>query len=93
MTEGKNFKKRGRWQDGWWVKVRHQHRTTDVPNMIWLSDEFFELSENDQFAEIEKIKLSTYDPVDSGGGYMAAWFFCLNKVTLMQFPAKNRQNY
>lgn len=72
-TMDKNFKKLRRWRDGWLVEVRHQHRTTDVPDMIWVSDEFFDMPEAVQFAEIEIIKALTYNPVESGGGYMAAW--------------------
>ncbi len=88
VTEGVNFKRIGAWRDGWLVKVVHQHRTTNAPDLIWVTDNFFDLSETDQIAEIERIKPFNYHPVDSTGGYMTAWYSLFKRNDFDAIPGE-----
>ena len=63
----------GRFGGGWLIRIEHEHLLTNSAEIIWVSDEFFELSDADQATEIERLKAEIYDPVDVAGGYMAAW--------------------
>ncbi len=87
----KNFKKLWPQFDGWMVEVRHQHRTTDVPNIVWVEDAVFDIPEADQAAVIEGIKAFIYDPVDSGGGYMSAWHFLFKRNDFDVIPGEESE--
>ncbi len=78
----------GRFGGGWLIRIEHEHLLTNSAEIIWVSDEFFELSDADQATEIERLKAEIYDPVDVAGGYMAAW-----QLFHEGEGAKNHKNY